>query len=92
MTVARFSAAVKLPGLQGLDGAPDILFVFAETFLQAAEELVFLPLGKCQVIIGKLTVFLLKLPFQLVPVSFYFKFGTHTLSFVLNWHSGRAAP
>jgi hypothetical protein len=49
----------------------DFLFALAEPLLETSEEFVLFAFFKCQVIIGKLAVFLLELAFDLVPVAFH---------------------
>ena len=56
--------------LELFDLPTDVLLGLAEPLLQAAEEFVFLAFGKGEVVIGKLAVLLLQLPFDLVPISF----------------------
>jgi hypothetical protein len=53
-----------------LDGVADLLLGLAQLCLQAPEQFVFLALGKEQVVIGQLSVFLLQFAFDLVPLAF----------------------
>jgi hypothetical protein len=56
----------------------DLILALAQLFLQAAIEFVLLSLLIAQVVIGQLAIFLLQLPFDLIPIAFEFiSFSSH---------------
>jgi len=70
--------------LQPLNLGPDVFLRSAQALLQAAQEFSLLALGKSQVIVGQLSVFLLQLAFDFVPVAFEVPlFLFHDCKFIL---------
>jgi hypothetical protein len=70
---ARFSKPGETSDLVLLhlfDLAAEVFLGRSQFLLQAPQPFVFLAVGKGEIVIGKLTVFLLQLAFELVPVAF----------------------
>ena len=72
--------------LELFDHPPQIFFGFPEFLLESAQQFVILPLTKRQVVIGQISILLLKLTFDLVPGTFHLKF-VHTLFLRFSAHS-----
>lgn len=60
--------------LKGFDFLPQLFLGSPEFFLKASQQLVVFALGKLQVIIGELSVFLLELTLHFVPTPFELQF------------------
>src|ERR1700677_4369707 len=76
---APFGGIVR--NLHLFDGFAKFLLVPAKALLQAAQQFILFALGKGQIVIGKLAVFLFQLAFDFVPVALDLQFGTHIWDF-----------
>ena len=57
-------------GLQALDFFSEIFFRFPKFLLKTSKQFVLLSLGKCEIVIRQLTVFLFEFAFYFVPTAF----------------------
>ena len=61
-------------GSERRDFFAEIVFAASETLLESPKHFVLFAVGKREIIIGELRIFLLQLAFDFVPIAFEFEF------------------
>src|SRR5688500_10651594 len=74
-TGLRPPARVSKAWLERRDLFAEIVFAASKTLLKSSEHFVLFAVGKREIIIGELRIFLLQLAFRFVPIAFEFEFG-----------------